>query len=350
MYHVEFKALPFAIEFSPVAFELFGRPVYWYGILITLGIILAVAYAFYRAKKTGVSIDDMYDYTIFSVIFAILGARLYYVLSNLDHYHSFVDVINISAGGLGIYGGIIGGIVAIVAVSLVKKTNPLRILDIAAPATMIGQIIGRWGNFMNQEAFGTNTTLPWGMRSHVASSTSNSLMGTREYLTHYYSKLQAENPGLAIEPNGFVHPTFLYESLWNLLGLAIIHFTYKKRKYTGETLLLYLTWYGLGRMLIEGLRTDSLYITGTDIRKSQLLAFLCFVIGLILLIVFRVLAIRKGWSVQTDKTVEDELVALDAIDNEDISELEALDGEGDADEDSSDGELDGEEGEHGEDN
>lgn len=293
MFHVEFKALPFGFEFSPIAFEIFGKPVYWYGIIITLGIILSVAYAFYRAKKFGVSIDDMYDYTIFVIIFGVIGARLYYVLSNLDSYKTFFDIINIPTGGLGIYGGIIGGVIAVLAVSLFKKKNPIKILDIAAPATMIGQFIGRWGNFTNQEAFGINTTLPWGMKSYVVGTNENGFIGTREYLTRYYSKLQVENPDLQISVNGYVHPTFLYESVWNLIGFVIIHFTYKKQKFTGQMALMYITWYGLGRMFIEGLRTDSLYITGTSIRKSQLLAFLCFVIGLTLLIVLFIVTCVK---------------------------------------------------------
>lgn len=334
MFHVEFKALPFGFEFSPIAFEIFGKPVYWYGIIITLGIILSVAYAFYRAKKFGVSIDDMYDYTIFVIIFGVIGARLYYVLSNLDSYKTFFDIINIPAGGLGIYGGIIGGVIAVLAVSLFKKKNPIKILDIAAPATMIGQFIGRWGNFTNQEAFGINTTLPWGMKSYVVGTNENGFIGTREYLTRYYSKLQVENPDLQISVNGYVHPTFLYESVWNLIGFVIIHFTYKKQKFTGQMALMYITWYGLGRMFIEGLRTDSLYITGTSIRKSQLLAFLCFVIGLTLLIVLFIVTCVKEKKLMSAALAEgidpsDELMQLDAIDteSENVNELCELDGE-----------------------
>ncbi len=333
MFHVEFKALPFGFEFSPIAFEIFGKPVYWYGIIITLGIILSVAYAFYRAKKSGISIDDMYDYTIFAIIFGVIGARLYYVLSNLDSYKTFFDVINIPAGGLGIYGGIIGGVIAVLLVSLFKKINPLRILDVAAPSAMIGQLIGRWGNFTNQEAFGINTELPWGMKSYVVGTNTNGLLGTREYLTRYYSKLQVENPELAISVNGYVHPTFLYESVWNLIGFIIIHFTYKKQKFTGQMALMYITWYGFGRMFIEGLRTDSLYITGTSIRKSQLLAFLCFVIGLTLLVVFLIITAVKEKKLMSAAVTDgidpdDELMQIDNIDtsSDDASELSELDG------------------------
>lgn len=285
----------FAMRFSPVAFTLFGKEIYWYGIIITVGMILAVAYAFMRAKQSGISADHMYDYAIFTVVFGVIGARAYYVLSNLDAYDSFMDVIAVWEGGLGIYGGILAGIAAITVTALVKKHNPLRVLDCAAPAAMIGQILGRWGNFVNQEAFGINTDLPWGMRSFVyEQSTSSRLSGTMEYLERYQSKIMKENPGMTVDPSGFVHPTFLYESLWNLLGFILINVFYRKKKFDGQIVFMYLGWYGLGRMFIEGLRTDSLYIGSTGIRKSQLVALICVVLSVFFIVFFLIKAKAKG--------------------------------------------------------
>ncbi len=325
MYHIEFKGLRFAFELSPVAFELFGKPVYWYGIIITLGIILSVAYAFYRLKKAAISLDDMYDYAIFTIIFGIIGARAYYVLTNLDVYDSFLSAIAIWEGGLGIYGGIIGGALALISVALFKKKNPLIVLDCVGPSVMIGQLIGRWGNFTNQEAFGINTELPWGMRSWVVGDSDYRLKGTFEYLTLNESALEKQfaDIGLDIDPNGYVHPTFLYESLWNLIGFVIIHFLYKKKKFNGQMILLYITWYGFGRMLIEGLRTDSLLIPGTEIRISQLVGFICFVVGATLLTIF---LIKHRKDPYLPETVIPDIAEIPEETEEDISDLMALDG------------------------
>ena len=244
---------------NSVAFTLFGRPVAWYGIIITVGIILSTLYAFYRASQNeGILIDHMYDYAIFIIVSGVLGARLYYVLTSSHSYDSFYEAIAIWEGGLAIYGGIIGGALAIFAVSWYKNINPLKILDAVGPATMIGQSIGRWGNFMNGEAHGGVTDLPWRM-------------------------------GLVRNgwDMGYVHPTFLYESLWNIVGFLAINAFYKHKQYDGQTVLLYLTWYGLGRAAIEGLRTDSLYIG--PFRVSQVLGLVCFAAGLTTLIVCGVL-------------------------------------------------------------
>lgn len=296
MYHVTFKGLEnVSFEFSPVAFTVFGKPIYWYGIVITIGIILSALYAFRRAKKLGIKIDDMYDYAIFIVIFGVIGARLYYVLTNLSDYRTFKDIIAIWNGGLAIYGGIIAGVITVIVVSKVKKIKVLRVLDAIAPSVMIGQILGRWGNYFNQEAFGCNTTLPWGMRSYVVQGTGigENLQGTVEYLGEYVQKKSDEIQalGMKIDPQGFVHPTFLYEGIWNLIGFIIINIFYKKRKFDGQMFLMYITWYGLGRGFIEMLRTDSLFIPGTHIRISMAVGFLCFVAGTALLIA---LAVRSG--------------------------------------------------------
>ena len=321
MYQVEFKLFDFAFRFSPVAFTVFGKDVFWYGIIITVGIILAVLYAFMRAKQSGIKPDHMYDYSIFTIIFGIIGARTYYVLSELDSYNSFMDAIAIWKGGLAIYGGVIGGICALIVTALVKKHKPLRILDCAAPATMIGQMIGRWGNYMNQEAFGCNTDLPWGMRSFVYAPHDGVRMeGTVEYLSSHKSLLMQKNPDLIIDPQGYVHPTFLYESLWNLLGFILINIFYKKKKFDGAILFAYLGWYGLGRLFIEGLRTDSLYLGSTNIRLSQLVALICIVLSVFALVWGTVRAKAAGVTTLYTKTENGKWMMTDALCAEESTE------------------------------
>lgn len=255
---------------NPVAIDLGKIQIRWYALLIVSGMILAFLYAAYRSKQEGISFDDLLDITIFTVVFAIIGARLYYVLTSLDKYDSFLEMIAIWNGGLAIYGAIIAGAITVFVVCKIKKIPFLKMFDAAAPAVMIGQIIGRWGNFCNGEAYGSEIFegeffyfIRMGLIPNIESST----------VMHYF------------------HPTFLYESLWNLVGLILIHFLYKKKKFDGQVVLMYLTWYGFGRMLIEGLRTDSLYVG--VFRISQVVGFLCFVIGTILLIVNLVRVHRK---------------------------------------------------------
>lgn len=262
-------------EFSinPVAFTIpigSGIEVRWYGILIVTGIILAFVYCAYRAKQEGINFDNLLDIAIFTIVFAVIGARAYYVLTSLDKYDSFWEMIAIWNGGLAIYGAVIAGALTIFIVCKIKKLNAVKMLDAVAPAVMIGQIIGRWGNFCNGEAFGEE--LVEGHWLYFAR------MGLNSYNTGFTTMM--------------VHPTFLYESLWNLVGFIIIHFLYKKKKFDGQIVLMYLTWYGFGRMLIEGLRTDSLYVG--VFRISQVVGFLCFVLGAIALIVLFMKANRRA--------------------------------------------------------
>ena len=251
-------------QIDPVAIRIGDSiEIRWYGILIVTGIILAFLYACYRAKHEGISFDNMIDITLFTVIFSVIGARVYYVLTSLDQYHNLLDVIAIWNGGLAIYGAIIAGAITIFVVCRIKKISVLKMLDVAAPAVMIGQIIGRWGNFCNGEAFGT--VIP-------------------EKNPLYFLRMGIYPHNIeSVKGMAYVHPTFLYESLWNLVGFIIIHFIYKKKKFDGQIVLMYLTWYGFGRMFIEGLRTDSLYIFGV-FRISQVIGFICFVCGTVALI------------------------------------------------------------------
>jgi len=246
------------IKLNTVAFNLFGKDVAWYGIIITFAIICAFTYVNWRATKVeGLRSDDVLDYAIFAVIFAILGARAYYVLTtlNVHNYDSFYDVIAIWNGGLAIYGGLIAGLITILIVSKFKKLSPWKILDPLGPGLMLGQAIGRWGNFVNAEAFGTETTLPWRM----------GIQNIYHIDTIY------------------VHPTFLYECIWNLIGFAWVNLIYKKKRFDGQIVLTYIVWYGFGRMLIESLRTDSLYVG--PFRISQLVGLGSVVVGIVLMLI-----------------------------------------------------------------
>ncbi|MCL2096219.1 MAG: prolipoprotein diacylglyceryl transferase [Oscillospiraceae bacterium] len=250
---------PFGI--NPVALD-FVMPfigwhvrIAWYGIFVTLGILSGIFYAFWRGQKNnGIAADDMIDVAIFSIPAAIIGARLYYVLFSFGKFDSFYKIIAVWNGGLAVYGAIIFGFLTGFIVCKVKKLSILKVFDSGAPAIMLGQIIGRWGNFTNAEAFGVNTGLPWGM---------------------------------SINGRAPVHPIFLYECLWNLVGFIIINLAYKfnKKKFDGQIFLMYITWYGFGRMLIEGIRGEDTLMLGS-FRVSQIVGFLCFVVGTMLILTF----------------------------------------------------------------
>lgn len=251
-----------------MAFSIGPFKIYWYGIIICLGIVLGFTVAFMRMRKIGVTADDIADIALFSVPSAIIGARIYYVLAELESYDSFYEMIAIWNGGIAIYGAVIGGVIAFTLVCKHKKKPLLKMYDCAAPGLILGQIIGRWGNFFNAEAYGIAESYDFlGKKFDIASfSENNPLRMTIDGMT--------------------VHPTFLYESLWNLAGFILMNVFFRKKAFDGEVLLWYLTWYGLGRCLIEGLRGDSLYLG--NLRVSQLLAFICFVAGIAAIIVLRI--------------------------------------------------------------
>jgi phosphatidylglycerol:prolipoprotein diacylglycerol transferase len=264
-------------------FNIFGIEISikMYGAIIAFGFLIAVLFGGRMAYKWKMSLDKMVDVLIYGTISAIIGARLYYVFSKWDYYsRNLAEIPQIWEGGLAIYGGIIAGIAAAFVVCKVRKLNFWNLLDMAAMSLLIGQGIGRWGNFTNQEAFGTNTDLPWGMWS--------------EKVADYIEGNQAffEANGFAVDPDKFVHPTFLYESIWCLLGFFVLYFiTRKARIFSGQIFLCYGIWYGIERMIVEGLRTDSLYIAGTTIRVSQALSaaivLVCAILLVALLIKFK---------------------------------------------------------------
>ena len=259
-------------------FSIFGIDIEikFYGAIIAFGFLLAVLFGGRMAYKWKMSLDKMVDVLIYGTIAAIIGARLYYVFSKWDYYGTHLSEIpRIWEGGLAIYGGIIGGLVAAYFVCKVRKMNYFNLLDMATMSLLIGQGIGRWGNVTNQEAFGVNTDLPWGMWSEKVAA---EIMSNQEL---YASK------GFAVDPMLPVHPTFLYESIWCLLGFFVLYFICRKaRKFSGQIALCYGIWYGLERTIVEGLRTDSLYIAGTTIRVSQAVSAALVVVCTVLLIVF----------------------------------------------------------------
>ena len=240
-----------------VAFSLGNLEVRWYAIMIVSGIIAAFIYTYLHAKRHGLIFDDLIDLTLSAVIPGVIGARAYYVffdyLENPQNYSEFLDFIAVWNGGLAIYGGLIFGVLGVVIALKIKKMRVLTLLDCGFPGVLLAQAMGRWGNFFNMEAYGAETN--WFCRM----------------------KLSYES-GTAI----YVHPTFLYESLWNILGCVILSLLFKKRKFDGQIFLMAVSWYGFGRMFIEGLRQDSLYIG--SFRVSQLLAGALFIVSLALII------------------------------------------------------------------
>ena len=269
---------------NKIAFSIGSIEVRWYGVLIALGMVLAFLYAGYRAKQNKVIFDDLIDMGLFAIIFGVLGARLYYVIMEHNSYHSLYDVIAIWNGGLAIYGGIIGGALAVFCVAKYKAKKGKNIsfplcADMILPGVMIAQALGRWGNFFNGEAYGRMVeegSPLYFLRMGLLSANTVRDFGTRELV--------------------YVHPTFLYESLWNVLGFVLINIFWKKKKFNGEVGLWYVVWYGFGRMFIEGLRTDSLYVG--PVRISQLVGFLCFIVGAGLIAWGRIVAFKK-------KTIEE---------------------------------------------
>ncbi len=262
MYTVQFPKLGWEFQIDPVAFTIGNLEIRWYGILIAAGFLLAFFYALASCKKMRINEDKLINCVIVGMICGVIGARLYYVIfyPGSDYIENPMAIFDLRKGGLGIYGGIIGGLLGGAITAKICHLRIPPILDLASLGFLIGQCIGRWGNFVNQEAFGGATSLPWGMQSAATE---------------------------LVVPNSPVHPCFLYESLWCLLGFLLLHtFTRKFRKYDGQTFLLYLLWYGVGRFFIEGLRQDSLLTPFLGLRVSQVVAAATVIISLVLLLVF----------------------------------------------------------------
>lgn len=279
---LDFNVYENLVEFTLPGWDI-DITIKFYGVIIAFGFILAVLFGGRMAYTWKMSIDKMLDVLIYGTFGGIIGARLYYVAFQWDSYKdNLLDIFKIWEGGLAIYGGIIGGFLAAYFVCKRIDLNFYKLLDLAGMSLLIGQGIGRWGNFTNQEAFGINTDLPWGMTSEKIS----------DYISNNYSTLSTN--GIAMDANSPVHPTFLYESIWCLLGFVVLYIICKKfKKFDGQLILGYGIIYGLERFVVEGLRTDSLYIGETGIRVSQILSLVIVAFCASLMIV-RLVQINKA--------------------------------------------------------
>lgn len=289
---IRFPGLGIYLKDVPESFSLFGLEIKLYGFMIAIGFILAYIIATREAKRTGQD-DELYvDFMLWMIIPAILGARIYYVIFSLDSYiepgkglgKTILDMINIRQGGLAIYGGIIAAVIVAIVFCRKKKANIKLMADTATMALLTGQIIGRFGNFFNREAFGDYTNSLFRMCIPVSYFKGNgSLNGLVE--SGVINETMINNV-VEIESAAWisVHPTFLYEALWNLGVLLLIFFYRKHKKFDGELALLYVWGYGLGRVWIEALRSDSLMVPGLNMKVSQLLAAVCVIVASIILV------------------------------------------------------------------
>lgn len=260
---VSFPGLGISFNISEVAFKIGGIEIYWYGLIIATGMLICGLLALKHCKENRFSQDIVYDILLCCLPSAIVGARIYYVICEWSYYSQDLSrVFDLRSGGLAVYGGVLGAYLGAFIMFKIRKIPFSTCSDYAICYIPLGQAIGRWGNFFNQEAFGTTTTLPWGMTSDPVVS----------YLKHNCPELDSSMP---------VHPTFLYESIADLLICIILLQVRKRSKHAFETTCCYMILYGAVRFFLEGLRTDSLYIGNTGIRTSQLLSFVLFIFGLL---------------------------------------------------------------------
>lgn len=282
-YDLRFVHLGITIEHLQNHITIFGFSIAFYGIIIGIGMLLGITLAARDAEKRGIGEDTIYDFALLGIVFGVIGARLYYVFFQWDNYRgNLFEILNLRAGGLAIYGGVIGGILSLMVYCKRKKQNFLNLADSLILGVLVGQILGRWGNFFNAEAFGRYTDSLFAMQ--LRRDIVNPIMINSALLQHL------------VRVNGVdyiqVHPTFLYESVWNLCLLLFLLWYRPKKRFTGEIFFLYLGGYGLGRVWIEGLRTDSLLVPGTGIAVSQALAGLCVLVALLCILTGRRLAAR----------------------------------------------------------
>lgn len=282
-YDLRFVHLGITIEHLQNHITIFGFSIAFYGIIIGIGMLLGITLAARDAERRGIGEDTIYDFALLGIVFGVIGARLYYVFFRWDNYRgNLLEILNLRAGGLAIYGGVIGGILSLMVYCRRKKQNFLNLADSLILGVLVGQILGRWGNFFNAEAFGRYTDGLFAMQ--LRRDIVNPIMINSALLQHL------------VRVNGVdyiqVHPTFLYESVWNLCLLLFLLWYRPKKRFTGEMFFLYLGGYGLGRVWIEGLRTDSLLVPGTGIAVSQALAGVCVLVALLCILAGRRLAAR----------------------------------------------------------
>lgn len=282
-YDLRFVHLGITIEHLQNHITIFGFSIAFYGIIIGIGMLLGITLAARDAERRGIGEDTVYDFALLGIVCGVIGARLYYVFFQWDNYRgNLLEILNLRAGGLAIYGGVIGGILSLMVYCRRKKQNFLNLADSLILGVLVGQILGRWGNFFNAEAFGRYTDGLFAMQ--LRRDIVNPIMIDSALLQHL------------VRVNGVdyiqVHPTFLYESVWNLCLLLFLLWYRPKKRFTGEMFFLYLGGYGLGRVWIEGLRTDSLLVPGTGIAVSQALAGVCVLVALLCILAGRRFAAR----------------------------------------------------------
>lgn len=273
---IAFPNLNLYLENVPKTFSVFGFQIALYGVLIGLGILAGVFMAAYVAKKEKVNPDIIWDFVIYAIVFSIIGARLYYVVFSWDMYkNDLIQIVNLRNGGLAIYGAVIAAFITLFVYCRIKKQYFLQIADICVPGLVLGQAIGRWGNFTNREVFGEYTDSLFAMRLPIEAVRSRDISANiAMHIVDGTNYIQ-------------VHPTFLYESLWNLALLCVMLLYRSHKKFEGEMWIIYLGGYGLGRFWIEGIRTDQLYVMGTTIPVSQLLAIVLVVVAVAAEIIIR---------------------------------------------------------------
>ena len=275
-YDLSFVNLGIKIQSLKNSINILGLDIAFYGIIIACGMLLGLVVATRDARRRGQNPDDYSDFALYAIIFSIIGARLYYVIFSWDLYKDNpIQILNIRGGGLAIYGGVIAAALTLYFFCRIKKKSFLEMADTGVLGLVTGQILGRWGNFFNMEAFGSYTNNLFAMQ--LRKDLVNPAMISENLINNI------------VDVNGVeyiqVHPTFLYESTWNLFLLIFLLWYRKKQTFKGEIFYLYLGGYGLGRFIIEGLRTDSLMLFGTGIAVSQGLALLCFIISTIMIII-----------------------------------------------------------------
>lgn len=286
---IAFPHLGIYLENVPKNFEVFGITIALYGVVISIGIMLGILLAAHIAKKEKMDTEIIWDFAIYAVIFSIIGARVYYVIFSWDLYKdNLLSILNLRQGGLAIYGAVIAAFTTLFVYSKVKKIAPFQIGDCGVFGLVLGQIIGRWGNFFNREAFGEYTDSLFAMRLPVDA-------------VRWHEITDAHKAGMeALGDVNFiqVHPTFLYEGMWNLCLLLAMFLFHKKKKYHGQMCLMYLGGYGLGRFFVEGLRTDQLLFPGTNIAVSQMLGIFLFGFAITANIIIRVRMKNKSQQVE----------------------------------------------------
>lgn len=257
MNNIAFPRLNISLNINPVAFSVGPKPIYWYAIIILSGFLLGLLYVYRTCEAQNVKKDNIWDIALFGLIFGLIGARIYYVLFSLDEFDNFADMLKVWNGGLAIYGGIIGAVISSFIYCKIHKLNTLNVFDVCSPGLFIGQAIGRLGNFVNAEVFGRETSSMFGM---------------------------------SINGSAPVHPLFLYEAVWNLIGLAIIVITHKRKKTDGQIFCFYIFWYSFGRFFLEGMRNTKyiLYAIPNVLGASQLVAILFIVLSLSLFVYLQV--------------------------------------------------------------